>query len=150
MKIVYQRVDHASVTVDGEVISRIGKGALLFLAVEKGDTDEILKWGARKAADLRTFEDERQKMNLSLLDVGGEALVVSQFTLAGNTNKGRRPSFYKAESPAVAEEKYEFFCQQLQGCGVPVRTGRFAAMMDVELCNSGPVTLLIEKRSDED
>lgn len=146
MKIVYQRVRRAAVVIDGRTFSEIGEGALLLLAVEKGDSDEILLWGAKKCAELRAFEDGERKMNLSLLDVGGSALVVSQFTLAGNVRKGRRPSFDKAESPDMADEKYRFFCGELEKAGVSVKTGEFGAMMDVELINSGPVTFIIERR----
>jgi len=147
MIIVYQRVSSASVTVEGTRISRIGEGAVLLLGIEKGDTEAELDWGAEKCAHLRTFEDGERKMNQSLIDVSGEALVVSQFTLAGNTRKGRRPSFEKAEHPDKAMEGYQYFCSALEKCGVPVKTGEFAAMMDVELCNRGPVTLIIEKRN---
>lgn len=149
MIIVYQRVSRASVSIGGKKTAAIGQGAVLLLAVEKGDSRKILAWGAKKTAGIRAFEDDEQKMNRSLLDVGGEALVVSQFTLAGDTRKGRRPSFVKAERPEKAVEGYEFFCKELEEQGVPVKTGEFGAMMDVELVNSGPVTLLIQRREDE-
>lgn len=146
MKIVYQRVKRAAVVIDGRKVAEIGEGALLLLAVEKGDSEELLAWGAKKSAELRAFEDGERKMNLSLLDVGGSALVVSQFTLAGNVRKGRRPSFDNAELPEIAEEKYRFFCAELEKAGITVRTGEFGAMMDVELINAGPVTFIIERR----
>ena len=145
MKIVYQRVSGAAVKVEGEEISRIGRGVLLLLAVERGDTTDILEWGVKKSAELRCFADDEGKMNLSLLDVKGEALVVSQFTLAGKVKKGRRPSFDKAEDPQVAVEKYQWFCDRLADYGVPVQQGSFGAMMEVELVNDGPVTFIIEK-----
>jgi D-tyrosyl-tRNA(Tyr) deacylase len=145
MKIVYQRVSRASVKVGERLVSKIGKGALLLLAVEKGDSEADLLWGARKCAELRTFEDDKRKMNLSLLDVSGKALVVSQFTLAGNVDKGRRPSFDKAERPEIALAMYDKFCQLLSAQGVAVERGEFGAMMEVELINDGPVTLIIER-----
>ncbi len=149
MKIVYQRVSGASVMIEGRLHSEIAQGAVLLLAVEKGDDESILSWGARKCAELRAFADGERKMNLSLLDIGGEALVVSQFTLAAGVRKGRRPSFDKAADPAEAKGLYEFFCDELRGIGVGVKTGVFAAMMDVALVNSGPVTFIIERRNDE-
>ena len=150
MKIVYQRVSRAVVTVEGEKVGSIGRGVLLLLAVERGDNRAILEWGARKTAELRAFEDGERKMNRSLLDVGGEALVVSNFTVAGRVRKGRRPSFDRAADPQLAEEHYEYFCNKLAELGVSVATGSFGAMMDVELINSGPVTFIIEKRSDNE
>lgn len=145
MKIVYQRVSRASVKVNDQEISRIDRGALILLAVEKGDSDETLEWGVKKTAELRTFADEAGKMNLSLLDISGQALVVSQFTLAGTVKKGRRPSFDNAESPETANEKYQWFCQRLADYGIEVQQGSFGAMMQVELVNDGPVTFIIEK-----
>ena len=152
MKIVYQRVGSASVRIGreggGERHAAIGPGALLLLAVEKGDDEATLAWGARKCAELRAFEDGERKMNRSLIEVGGEALVVSQFTLAARVRKGRRPSFDRAAGAAEAERLYDFFCLELERCGVPVSTGVFGAMMDVELVNAGPVTFIIERGED--
>lgn len=148
MKIVYQRVKRAAVSIGGNLHSSIGAGALLLLAVERGDDEAVLSWGARKCAELRAFEDDERKMNRSLLDVRGQALVVSQFTLAARVRKGRRPSFDRAAEHAEAERLYEFFCGELESCGVPVSTGVFAAMMDVELVNAGPVTFILEKTCD--
>ena len=149
MRIVYQRVRRAAVRVEGETTASIGQGALLLLAIEKNDDDSILSWAAGKCAELRVFEDGERKMNLSLLEVGGEALVVSQFTLAASVRKGRRPSFDRAAQPDEAERLYEFFCEELASLGVPVKTGIFAAMMDVELVNAGPVTFIIERSNYE-
>lgn len=148
MKIVYQRVSKASVHISGEEHSSIGQGALLLLAIEKGDDEQVINWGARKCAELRAFADGDKKMNLSLLDVGGEALVVSQFTLAARVRKGRRPSFDRAAEPGDAERLYLRFCDDLAAMGVRVKTGVFAAMMEVELVNDGPVTFIIERTND--
>ena len=147
MKAVLQRVKHASVTIDGNLYSKIGHGLLVLFCVEKGDTIESLEWMCRKILALRVFEDENDKMNLSVTDVKGEILAVSQFTLAGSCKKGTRPSFDNAEHPVRAKEMYEKFCNELAKSGIPVKTGVFAAMMDVELCNDGPVTIILEKNS---
>ncbi len=136
MKALIQRVKHSSVTIDGQLYSKIGKGILVLLGVEKGD-DKI---NAEKLA-----EDEDGKMNRSVIDVCGEILVVSQFTLCGDCKKGTRPSFDKSAPPEVAEKLYEYFAQQLKTLNIPVCTGKFRAMMDVELINDGPVTFMIEK-----
>lgn len=130
--------------VDGEVTGEIGEGLLILLGVRRGDGDGEVRWLAGKCAELRIFPDGEQLMNRSLLDSGGAALVVSQFTLYGDTRRGRRPSFVNAAPPEVAEPLYERFCEALRGLGVPVATGRFAADMDVELVNRGPVTILLE------
>ena len=148
MKIVYQRVSRASVRVEGEVCASIGLGALLLVAVERGDDESAIAWCARKCAELRVFADGESKMNLSLLDTGGEVLAVSQFTLAARVRKGRRPSFDRAAEPEEAERLYELFCEELRGLGLKVETGVFAAMMEVELVNDGPVTLIIERGGD--
>ena len=148
MKIVDQRVSSASVRIEGERHAVIGPGALLLLAVEKGDDEATLSWGARKCAELRAFEDEERKMNRSLLEVGGEALVVSQFTLAARVRKGRRPSFDRAAEPHEAHRLYDFFCSELEHLGLLISTGVFGAMMDVELVNAGPVTFIIERGKD--
>ena len=148
MKIVYQRVSRASVRVDGEVCGAIGDGALLLVAVERGDDEGTVAWCASKCAELRAFADGERKMNLSLLETGGEVLAVSQFTLAARVRKGRRPSFDRAAEPAEAQRLYEYFCDELRRLGLKVETGMFAAMMEVELVNDGPVTLIIERGGD--
>lgn len=144
MKAVIQRVTGASVTVDGEEISRIGAGLAILLGVAKGDSAKDVNVLAEKIANLRIFEDEAGKMNLSVLDVGAEALVVSQFTLLGDCTKGRRPGFDKAAPPELAEKLYNDFVEMLRACGVPVETGRFQAKMLFEIANDGPVTLILD------
>lgn len=145
MKIVLQRVSEASVAVEGRVVSRIGKGLLILLGVEQGDGDDEIRWGAQKVAELRIFEDDEGKMNRSLEEVEGEALVVSQFTLLGDCRKGRRPSFVKAAHPEIAEPMYNHFVNLLRERGIRTATGRFAAHMAVSLVNDGPVTIILEK-----
>jgi D-tyrosyl-tRNA(Tyr) deacylase len=146
MKALVQRVKEAGVTVDGERVSSIGRGFVVLLGVVKGDTAKDLDYLVRKVANLRVFEDAEGKMNLSLKDVGGAALVVSQFTLAANTNKGNRPSFVDAEDPAIAEKTYKEFMQQLSAEGIEVQGGRFGSHMEVSLINDGPVTIMLESR----
>lgn len=146
MKAVVQRVSGASVTVDGREISRIGRGLAILLGVEKGDSIKDVNFLAEKIANLRIFEDDAGKMNLSVLDTGGEALVVSQFTLLADCGKGRRPGFDKAASPDWAESLYNEFVGMLKACGVPVQTGRFQAKMLFEIANDGPVTLILDTR----
>ena len=145
MKALIQRVKRASVTVDGAKISEISKGILVFLGVEKEDVFENAEKLADKICKLRIFEDENEKMNKSLLDVSGEMLIVSQFTLCGDCKKGTRPSFDKSAPPEIANELYEYFISKIKEYEVPVQTGKFGAMMKVELVNDGPVTFLIEK-----
>lgn len=145
MKALIQRVKRASVTVDGAKISEISKGILVFLGVEKADVFENAEKLADKICKLRIFEDENEKMNLSVTDVEGELLVVSQFTLCGDCKKGTRPSFDKAASPDVAVKLYNYFIEYLKNINIPVKTGKFQAMMDVELINDGPVTFWLEK-----
>ena len=144
MRALIQRVSSASVSADGEVLGRIGTGLLVLLGVGQADEDAHADRLADKVAALRVFEGEQGRMDRSLLDVGGAALCVSQFTLYGDTRRGLRPSFTEAAEPAAAERLYDLFCERLRGRGVPVETGRFAARMAVELTNEGPVTLLLE------
>jgi D-tyrosyl-tRNA(Tyr) deacylase len=144
MRMVVQRVSRAKVTVEGRVTGEIGAGLVILLGVGKEDTSAIAVAMAEKASNLRIFEDEQGKMNRSLLDVRGEALVVSQFTLYGDARGQRRPSFISAAPPELAKKLYEEFCEALLGLGVNVATGVFQAMMSVELVNEGPVTILID------
>lgn len=144
MRAVVQRVKSASVTVDGDRVSEIGTGLLIFLGVAEGDTHTELEYIANKVATLRIFEDTDGKMNLSLLEVGGAALVVSQFTLYGDCRKGRRPSFIKAARPEAANTLYEAFIAALKDRDIPTHGGTFQAMMEVHLINDGPVTLLLD------
>jgi D-aminoacyl-tRNA deacylase len=146
MKAVLQRVTRASVTVDGQIIGQIGRGLLVLLGVEQGDSEIDAQQLADKSVQLRIFEDAEGKMNLALPDVNGAMLVVSQFTLLGDCRKGRRPSFLQAASPELAERLYETFVAAVGVQGVPVATGQFRAMMQVELVNDGPVTLLLDSR----
>lgn len=145
MKALIQRVKRASVTIEGQIYSKIGAGILVLLGVEKGDGCENADKLVEKLVKLRIFEDENEKMNLSITDIKGEMLVVSQFTLCGDCKKGTRPSFDKAAEPVVANELYEYFVSKLKSFNIPCKTGKFAAMMDVELINDGPVTFMIEK-----
>lgn len=145
MKSVIQRVKNASVKINDEVYSSIDAGMLVLFCVEKGDTEEKIDWMANKVLSLRIFEDENDKMNLSVTDIKGEIMVVSQFTLAADCKKGTRPSFDNAETPAIANDMYEKFVKQLSSSGLAVKTGVFAAMMDVSLCNDGPVTFVLTK-----
>jgi D-tyrosyl-tRNA(Tyr) deacylase len=146
VRIVLQRVKDASVTVEGERISEIGPGLLLLVGVEGTDGKAEADWLAEKVAGLRIFNDEAGKMNLSLRDVGGEVLAVSQFTLLADTRKGKRPSFIHAAPPEDAEPLFDYFCERLRETGVAsVKTGSFGAMMDVALVNDGPVTIILER-----
>ena len=144
MRAVCQRVSGASVAVDGKVVGSIGPGLLLLLAAAKGDSPEHAQWMADKIAGLRVFSDAQGKMNLSLIDVRGEMLVVSQFTLYGDCRKGRRSSYSEAAPPAEAEALYRSFIEALQAKQIPVQEGVFGAMMQVELVNDGPVTLIVD------
>ncbi len=146
MRAVVQRVKESSVTVDGNVIGRIGAGLLVLLGIAKKDTITDIDFIADKILNLRIFEDENKKMNRSVLETGGEMLVVSQFTLLGDCRKGRRPSFIDAAEPEKANELYEKFIEKICGKGVKVQTGIFRAMMDVSLVNDGPVTLIVESK----
>lgn len=145
MKCLIQRVKKASVTINGELYSKIDAGILALLGVEKGDSLENAEKLAEKILKLRIFEDENGKMNKSLLDTKGEILIVSQFTLCGDCKKGTRPSFDKSEKPELANKLYEDFVNIVKMAGVKTDTGKFGAMMDVELINDGPVTFMLEK-----
>lgn len=145
MKALIQRVKEASVTINGELYSKINRGILVLLGVEKGDTEENAYMLADKLVKLRVFEDENGKMNKSVLDVNGEMLVVSQFTLCGDCKKGTRPSFDKSAPPDIAEEFYVQFVKKIKEYNIPVQTGKFRTTMDVALINDGPVTFLVEK-----
>ena len=144
MRAVIQRARSASVSVDDEVIGRIGRGLVVLLGVGMNDTEREAAWLAEKTANLRIFEDAEGKMNLSLLDIGGQALVVSQFTLYGDARKGRRPSFTDAAPPEKADELYQQYVEYLEKCGIEVQTGRFRAKMLVSIENDGPVTLILD------
>jgi D-aminoacyl-tRNA deacylase len=145
LRIVLQRVSSASVEVDGTIVGRIGKGYLVLLGVEGKDGEGEMDWGAKKVAELRVFQDAQDKMNLSLADVEGEALVVSQFTLCADVEKGRRPSFVKAAAPEQAKPLYEYFVSALRSAGIRTATGVFAARMKVSLVNEGPVTIVLDR-----
>jgi D-tyrosyl-tRNA(Tyr) deacylase len=145
MRIVLQRVSRARVTVEGRVTGETGRGLLLLAGFTDGDSEDALAWMADKVVGLRIFPDDEGKMNRSVQEVGGGLLVVSQFTLYGDTRKGRRPSFIDAARPEVAIPLYERFVALLRATGLPVGTGEFGAMMDVELVNDGPVTLILER-----
>ncbi len=144
MRAVIQRVRRASVTVDGVVVGKIGPGLLVLLGVAVGDDEAAADYLAEKVVGLRIFDDDVSKMNLSVTDIGGAVLVVSQFTLYGDVRKGKRPSFDRAARPEEASRIYEHFVQRVRGLGIRCETGRFQAMMDVELVNDGPVTILLD------
>jgi D-aminoacyl-tRNA deacylase len=146
MRAVVQRVSSANVTVDGEVVGRIGRGFLVLLGVAHDDEQADVVYTAQKLIGLRVFEDEDGKMNRSLQDVGGAMLIVSQFTLYGDCRKGRRPSFIEAAPPEKADSLYRQVVAEIRGQGIVVETGRFQAQMQVELVNDGPVTLLVDSR----
>lgn len=146
MRAVIQRVSHGSVTVDRQITGQVDHGFIIFLGVSQGDTDADADYLAEKISHLRIFEDEFGKMNLSVLEVKGGALVISQFTLLGDARKGRRPSFSDAAPPGEANRLYTYFCEQLAGFGIPVGRGVFQATMSVTLTNEGPVTILLDSR----
>ena len=150
MRTVIQRVTHASVTIDGNVKSEIGPGLLILLGVEGSDNSEDVDWLVKKVAALRIFDDEQGVMNRSLTDVGGEALVVSQFTLYASYKKGNRPSWFRAATHDISIPLYEEFCTKLSSAiGRPVGTGEFGADMKVELLNNGPVTICMDTKNKE-
>jgi len=144
MRAVVQRVSRAEVVVEGQSVGRIGKGILALVAISRRDTEKELLWMARKIIELRIFDDAAGKLNLSLQDVHGQLLVVSQFTLYGDCRKGRRPSYIEAAPPSEAEKLYQQFVSIVRGFVPDVQTGQFQAMMDVTLTNAGPVTILLE------
>ncbi len=147
MRVVIQRVSKASVLADGKETGSINQGFLLLVGVEEEDTSEDVKYLTRKIANMRIFEDENEKMNLSLQEVGGEILSISQFTLHADTKKGNRPSFIQAANPEKAELLYEELNEKLAAEGIPVSSGVFGADMDVSLVNDGPVTILIDSKN---
>ena len=150
MRAILQRVSSASVTIEGQIVSSIDTGLLVLLGIEDGDGDEDIAWLAPKIAKMRIFPDDAGLMNLSLTDCGGDAIVVSQFTLHASTKKGNRPSFIRAARPEISEPLYERFCAALgTELGKPVGKGRFAADMKVALVNDGPVTIVIDTRNRE-
>lgn len=146
MRACVQRVSQASVTVDGQIVGQIGCGLLVLLGVTGDDQSKDATYLAEKISTLRIFNDDDGKMNRSLLDTGGQMLVVSQFTLLGDCRKGRRPSFIQAAEPEIAQRLYSQFVAEVQCCGIQVATGRFQAHMDVALINDGPVTVLLDSR----
>ena len=146
MKAVIQRVKSASVSVDDKIIGEIATGFLILLGVEQSDAQDDLNYLVKKTIGLRIFKDDNKNMNLSIQDVGGKALVVSQFTLCADTSRGRRPSFIKAANPEEADSMYQQFCEQLTMNNLSVQTGKFGAMMDVSLVNDGPVTIILDSR----
>lgn len=146
MRAVVQRVSSSSVVVDGSEVGRIGMGFCVLLGVTQGDGPEQVRWLVDKISSLRVFEDQSGKLNLSLEDVSGGVLVISQFTLYGDCRKGRRPSFVMAAEPSIAKELYDLFVDMLKDKGLPVETGIFQAHMNVEINNDGPVTLILDTR----
>ena len=146
MRAVVQRVKQASVVVEGQTVAEIDQGLLIFLGVGEGDSEKDGDYLANKIAHLRIFADQGGLMNLSLLERGGKALVVSQFTLWGDCRKGRRPSFTRAARPEAAKKLYEYFVRVMRGMGLQVSTGQFQEMMDVHLTNDGPVTLMLDSQ----
>ena len=146
MRCVVQKVSRASVTVAGEVVGEIGKGFMVLVGAEDGDTEADATYCADKIAGLRIFEDAQEKMNLSVKDVDGGALLVSQFTLLGDARHGRRPSFIRAARPEAAEPLFELLCEKVAAHGIPVQTGRFRTHMEVSLVNDGPCTILLDSK----
>lgn len=150
MRVVIQRTRHASVTIDGTTVARIGIGLLVLVGIEEADTTDDIEWLTRKVVNLRIFDDDKGVMNRSVIDAGGDILVVSQFTLHASTRKGNRPSYIRAARPETAIPLYEAFCRRLSDAlGRPVQTGHFGADMKVELLNDGPVTICIDTKNKE-
>jgi D-tyrosyl-tRNA(Tyr) deacylase len=147
VRALVQRVKRAKVKIEGKIFGKIGQGLVVFLGIKDGDEDEVAKFLAEKIANLRIMADENEKMNLSIQDVKGEILVVSQFTLYADLSSSRRPSFIKAARPETAKQLYERFVEKLKEKGIPVKTGQFGEHMEVELINDGPVTIMIESPS---
>ncbi|MEA2097263.1 MAG: D-aminoacyl-tRNA deacylase [Candidatus Cloacimonadota bacterium] len=145
MKLVIQRVKHAEVEVNGRKVSRIGKGLLILIGISKNDDGSQIGWLAKKVVELRIFEDEQDKMNLSLKDINGEILLVSQFTLYGSCKKGRRPDFLNAAQPEKAEKMYLDFAEAIKQNGIVAKLGKFGEHMDITLLNNGPVTMILER-----
>ena len=150
MRVVLQRVRRGRVSVEGQPVAEIGRGYVILLGVTPGDGVAQAEWLAKKCADLRIYEDTEGKMNLSLKEVGGEVLIISQFTLYADARKGRRPSFVRAASPEVAEPLVEHFAHAMEAYGVHVQMGRFGEHMLVEIENDGPVTLVLERHADDE
>lgn len=142
---VIQRAKNGAVKIEGKIVGQIGQGLVILLGIKKGDSEEAIDYLIDKIINLRIFADENDKMNKSLLGIKGEVLIVSQFTLYGNCEKGRRPSFENAEEPKKAEELYNLFVEKFKNAGIKVKTGEFGAMMQVEIINDGPVTFILEK-----
>ena len=150
MRVVIQKVTQASVSIENQIVASIDKGLLVLVGIEDGDTNEDIAWLSSKIVNLRVFDDDNRVMNLSVKEVGGEVLIVSQFTLHASTKKGNRPSYIKAARPEVAIPIYEAFIKQVESLlGKRVPTGQFGAMMQVSLCNDGPVTILIDTKNKE-
>ena len=146
MRAVVQRVTKSSVTVDGQITGATDEGLVVLIGVEEGDTDKDVRYSADKVSGLRIFEDENEKMNLSVKDVGGSILAISQFTLLGDVRKGKRPSFITAEDPEIANRLYQQVCENIRNQGIKVETGIFQAHMLVKINNNGPVTILLDSR----
>ena len=146
MIVVIQRCSRGKVTVSNKVVGQISHGLVILLGVQKNDTEKDADYLVHKISGLRIFSDENDKMNLSIKDMGGSALVISQFTLCGDTKKGRRPSFIQAAAPEDGNQLYEYFMSELEREGVPVQSGEFGAIMDVELVNNGPVTFVLNSK----
>jgi D-tyrosyl-tRNA(Tyr) deacylase len=145
MKAVIQRVKKGSVSVDGKIVSEIGKGLVVLVCAEKNDNEKIIEWMANKIINLRIFSDEEGKFNLSVKDVGGEVLLISNFTVCGFLKKGTRPSFHLAEEPEKAQKSIEILAKKIENAGIPIKTGIFGAYMEVSIINDGPVTIFLEK-----
>lgn len=145
MRVLLQRVSQAAVRVEGQTVGEIDKGFCLLVGITHTDSNKEVEWMAKKIAGLRLFEDDAGKLNLGLNDVGGELLIISQFTLYGDASKGRRPSFISAARPEQSEPLYDYFCECMENQGFRVQTGRFGADMQVEIHNDGPITMMIER-----